>query len=963
MPESFDPYRVWLSIPPESRPPTHYQLLGVSPDEHDPTVINAAVMRQSAYVRNYQVGKYAEQAAQILNEVQAAKACLLDPAKRARYDAGLPAGEAAAARQRYGVPTAAFPRSALPAIGLSELVGPSDPPHGDLLAMSSSQAEPVAVLRSSRGRKPVGSWRGLSKSKYRALIWQLPAAFWFGVVITLAVVAIWPRPVQQMPSDAETTPSRGSTAKAEPATFDVTAGHTDNGAPQILESKTDTLFITNSARIEDDSFFVGLSNSHGHAAVGYELDRIDRLVLEVQVTGPLRRIDDGAFAGFIIDYHTAAGYSKRVALAIGPFDEQWRRSTPGRWGKRSAPDRVVDLSRTFAFDERKYLEQRPDLADAIRLGRMTTADLLPHWQRHGRYEGSRAFFGSMVRHEFHLPDWAPPDWDGRSWFSVVMQNSGAGAGVEGRLIEPSPFTHERLPGEFRRLTGHTDSVTSLAFLPNGRLVSGSFDTTWAIWEVNTGIGVRRFGSPAPGRENAVRALAIRPDGSTVLLSNGDSIACIDPNNGNVLKWLDGHRWAIWCLAFSPDGRRALSGSGDSQVRLWDVEAGNLLWERSLASCVFGIAFARDGRLAVATSHSDKEDPVRVFEVATGNQIRSLPAGNLAVIGTSIAPDGRRCLTSGNPIRLWDLESGAEMAQFPEARGAGSKPVFSADRRFAAWGGDDEFVSLWDIENRTLIAEFEHATLGQPKHRRHSQDWMPVAFSPDGKLLASGGDDGTIYLWHVPPFPDDEAKVDDATSAAAERGQFTPLDLSGVANVVSTRGMFHGEDTDERLILDDWSPKIFEGVPFQLVDPQGDRVANIVMLYSPGGQIPPRMPPSVTLPCHSSARAIHFLSGVSGWGAQSEIKGGSVSMVVRLHYRDGTTEEHPLRNGEHFADYNLSDAGSDVPRSKRAFTFRGGHQMRYFAIRPKHRETIEAIELAKGPDYTAPLVMAITLEGP
>ncbi|HJT32547.1 MAG TPA: hypothetical protein VJ783_10930 [Pirellulales bacterium] len=59
MPESFDPYRVWLSIPPESRPPTHYQLLGVSPDEHDPTVINRAVVRQSAYVWDLQVGKNA----------------------------------------------------------------------------------------------------------------------------------------------------------------------------------------------------------------------------------------------------------------------------------------------------------------------------------------------------------------------------------------------------------------------------------------------------------------------------------------------------------------------------------------------------------------------------------------------------------------------------------------------------------------------------------------------------------------------------------------------------------------------------------------------------------------------------------------------------------------------------------------------------------------------------------------
>jgi hypothetical protein len=81
MSDSFDPYRVWLGIPPESRPPTHYEMLGISPKEQEREVIEAAVLRQTGYVRNFQIGKYAKDAARILNEIAAAKAWLLDAAE------------------------------------------------------------------------------------------------------------------------------------------------------------------------------------------------------------------------------------------------------------------------------------------------------------------------------------------------------------------------------------------------------------------------------------------------------------------------------------------------------------------------------------------------------------------------------------------------------------------------------------------------------------------------------------------------------------------------------------------------------------------------------------------------------------------------------------------------------------------------------------------------------------------
>ena len=80
-------------------------------------------------------------------------------------------------------------------------------------------------------------------------------------------------------------------------------------------------------------------------------------------------------------------------------------------------------------------------------------------------------------------------------------------------------------------------------------------------------------------------------------------------------------------------------------------------------------------------------------------------------------------------------------------------------------------------------------------------------------------------------------------------------------------MFYSEDADvERLIFPDWSPKTFEGVPFQLVDPQGDRVPNVILLYGPNGNDPAEDAASRSR-CRATPRrkAIHLLSGVSGWG--------------------------------------------------------------------------------------------------
>jgi hypothetical protein len=201
----FDPYRKWLGIPPECRPPTHYQLLGISPDERDLEVIDAAVLRQSAYVRNFQAGKYGDHATRILNEIAEARICLMDQAKRAAYDAGLdrnptsaahqtpPAGadtvsgipnvapppEPAAAVSR-GIPAAA-PRPPRPAAPRPAPRRPLPPPM-DLDSLA-SQAGLSGRRRATRVTLPSRKQSGMP-----AYYWQIPLGA--GALLAVVIIAL-----------------------------------------------------------------------------------------------------------------------------------------------------------------------------------------------------------------------------------------------------------------------------------------------------------------------------------------------------------------------------------------------------------------------------------------------------------------------------------------------------------------------------------------------------------------------------------------------------------------------------------------------------------------------------------------------------------------------------------------------------------------------------------------------------
>lgn len=189
-----------------------------------------------------------------------------------------------------------------------------------------------------------------------------------------------------------------------------------------------------------------------------------------------------------------------------------------------------------------------------------------------------------------------------------------------------------------------------------------------------------------------------------------------------------------------------------------------------------------------------------------------------------------------------------------------------------------------------------------------------------------------------------------------RGGFVPLDLTKVATVATDRGMFIDPDGPERILFDSWSPKSFQGIPFQLIPPRDGTVLNAIVLHCRLGQVSRSLPDNVSLVCNIPVKAIHILGGVAGW-AYPLGKNNELVMTIRLKYADGQTEDHHLLNGIHIADYVQR---IDVPKSQHAYS-PGGKQVRYLAVMPGRRESLVSIELIKAEGDYAPVIMAVTVE--
>ncbi len=191
-----------------------------------------------------------------------------------------------------------------------------------------------------------------------------------------------------------------------------------------------------------------------------------------------------------------------------------------------------------------------------------------------------------------------------------------------------------------------------------------------------------------------------------------------------------------------------------------------------------------------------------------------------------------------------------------------------------------------------------------------------------------------------------------------------LDLRKVANVISTKHIFIQEESQtatNTIPLAKWGRSTYHGVLFDLIDPLGKTLPNILIIG--GGDTPftKERPKKVSIPCNTNAKTIHVLGGISGW-AYPHITFKNVILVARIHYKNGQTEEHKLYNGIHFADWKMPYG--NVPTAPVVAQMDHERHLRYFSIEPESREEIASIEFIKGENQSAaPIFFAITVEKP
>lgn len=201
---------------------------------------------------------------------------------------------------------------------------------------------------------------------------------------------------------------------------------------------------------------------------------------------------------------------------------------------------------------------------------------------------------------------------------------------------------------------------------------------------------------------------------------------------------------IYTVAFSPNGRYALSGNYNGSIKLWEIATGREIRTlRRHAGLVNTVAFSPDGKRALSGSINNSAiggNTLKLWDLESGREIRNFEGAPPGVTAVTFSADGEYALSAGldGLLRMWDLASGDEIRTFRGHKAEVWALALSPSGLYVVSGSKDKTLKVWDVETGRDLRTF----MGK------AGEVYSVAFSPDGRYIVSGNENGTLKLWEV-----------------------------------------------------------------------------------------------------------------------------------------------------------------------------------------------------------------------